>query len=244
MKRTYWKLFALLLAICIMVSCTPSVPEEPVDDTQPPIEEPAQTLEFSLTKDFVIVRPDVKQAQEVEALQLLGRGLQSANGIRFSKGTDYDENECEILIGNTSREASQTASEGLSYMDWTYEVVSDKKIVVCGGSPESTLTAVRAFLREVFGYEENQETQEVEAAGSTATLTVGTKVVYRHEYAVTSFHIGAHEISEYTLVSFDKKSAANDVILDHFRRLTGKQIPVVAADEYQGGPAIFFGMAR
>ena len=97
MKRTYWKLFALLLAICMMVSCTPSVPEEPVDDTQPPIEQPVQPIEFSLTKDFVIVRPNVKQAQEVEALQLLGRGLQSANGIRFSKGTDYDENEYEIL---------------------------------------------------------------------------------------------------------------------------------------------------
>jgi exopolysaccharide biosynthesis protein len=243
MKPTYWKLFALLLAICMLVSCTPQVPEPPADDTQPPIEEPAQTLEFSLTKDFVIVRPDTKQEQEVEALQLLGRGLQSASGIRFSKGTDYDENECEILIGNTSREASQTASEGLSYMDWTYEVVSDKKIVVCGGSPEATLTAARAFLREIFGYEENAETQEVEAAGSTATLTVGTKVVYRHEYDVTSFRLGAHEISEYTLVSFDKKSKANDQIVDHFRRLTGKEIPVVSADEYSGGPAIFLGMA-
>ena len=115
MKRTYWKLFALLLAICMMVSCTPEVPEKPIDDTQPPIEQPAQPTEFSLTKDFVIVRPDIKQAQEVEALQLLGRGLQSASGIRFSKGTDYDENEYEILVGSTSREASQAALEGLSY---------------------------------------------------------------------------------------------------------------------------------
>lgn len=244
MKHKYLKLLGLLLAICMMMSCLSCQDEPPVDEQPPAVEQPQETLEFTLTKDFVIVRPDEKVAEEVAALQLLGRGLQSANGFKLSKGTDYEENEFEILIGTTNREASQTALADLSYMDWSYEIVSDKTIVVCGGSPSATLTAARAFLSEVFGYAENQETQEIEAVGSAVTLTVGTKVVYRHQYAVTSFHLGSHEISEYTLVTFDKKAEANDIIVNHFLSLTGKKIPVVSASEYQGGPAIFFGLAN
>ena len=269
MKHTRLKLLSLLLALCILcsfVSCTQETPaddpqtpvEQPGDDTNAPEEpdnpeqpekpdepeQPAEPITFSLTKDFIIVRPDEKVTEEVEALQLLGRGLQSACGVRFSKGTDYVENKFEILIGATNREASQTSLADLSYMDWTYEIVSDKTIVVCGGSPTATIAAARAFLKEVFGYEENEQTQEVTTAGSAVTLTVGTKVVYRHEYPVTAFNIGAHEISEYTLVSFNKKNAANDIIVNYFLSLTGKKLSVVSANEYQGGPAIFFGLAN
>ena len=249
MKHKYWKLLSLLLAICMMMSCVSCQNEVPADDLQPPVEQPPveqpqETLEFTLTEDFIIVRPDEKVDEEVAALQLLGRGLQSAYGVRFSKGTDYLENEFEILIGSTNREASQTAAADLSYMDWCYEIVSEKTIVICGGSPSATLAAARAFLSEVFGYAENQETQEIETAGNAATLTVGTKVVYRHQYAVTSFHLGSHEISEYTLVTFDKKADANNIIVNHFLSLTGKKIPVISASEYQGGPAIFFGLAN
>ena len=259
MKQIRLKLLSILLAICLMLSAISCTPKTPADDPQPPVEqpgedvgasdqpndpqEPTEPITFSLTKDFVIVRPDEKVTEEVDALQLLGRGLQSACGVRFSKGTDYLENEFEILIGSTNREASQASLADLSYMDWTYEVVSDKTIVVCGGSPTATIAAARAFLKEVFGYEENAETQEVQTAGSAATLTVGTKVVYRHEYAVTSFNIGAHEISEYTLVSFNKKDGANDIIVNYFLSLTGKKLPVISADEYQSGPAIFFGLS-
>ena len=272
MKHTRLTLLSLLLAVCMLFSFVSCAQETPADDPQAPVEqpgdntdtpeepnepgdpgkpeepdepdEPKEPITFSLTKDFIIVRPDEKVAEEVEALQLLGRGLQSACGVRFSKGTDFLENEFEILIGSTNREASQTSLTDLTYMDWTYEVVSDKTIVVCGGSPGATVVAARAFLKDVFGYEENEETQEVQTAGSAATLTVGTKVVYRHEYPVTVFKIGAHEISDYTLVSFNKKDAANNIIVNYFLSLTGKKLPVVSANEYQGGPAIFFGLAN
>ena len=249
MKRNFLKWIGLLMAICMMLSCASCQNEVPEDNLQPPveqppIEQPQETLEFTLTQDFIIVRPDEKVDEEVAALQLLGRGLQSAHGVRFSKGTDYLENEFEILIGSTNRESSQTAAADLSYMDWCYEIVSEKTIVICGGSPAATLAAARAFLSEVFGYSENQETQEIETAGNAATLTVGTKVVYRHEYAVASLYLGSHEISKYTLVTFDKKAEANNIIVNHFLRLTGKKLPVVSAGEYQGGPAIFFGLAN
>lgn len=271
MKYTYLKLLSLLLALCMLFSAVACTQEPPADDTNPPVEqpgdnpgepeqpeqpeepdqpeqpeqpeEPVAPTEFVLNGSYVLVRPDDKTDEEVAALQLLGRGLQSAYGVRFSKGTDYVENEFEILIGETNREASQKAGEELSYLDWVYEVVSDKVIVIRGGSLSATLEAAYAFLREVVGYEEDAETQEVKSAGNAATLTVGTKVIHRHEYAVTSFKIGNHDISEYTLVTFNTKSDANKIIVNHFLALTGIEIPVVSASKYEGGPAIFFGLA-
>ena len=128
--------------------------------------------------------------EEVDAMLLLGRGLESAYGTRFPVGTDYiprgEEgviNEFEILIGETNREASQLAMGELSMRDWMYRVVSPNVVVICGGSPEATFSATVAFLSDVLGYTED-ESGAATSAGNAVELEVGLEYIYRYEYEV------------------------------------------------------------
>ena len=243
MKNIYLRvLFSLLLALtlCFSVSCQgPDVPN--VGENNPPIQQPVELTDFTLTDAYVLIRPDVKTAEEVDALMLLGRGLESAYGVSLNKGTDYaDAAEYEILVGETNRPESQAIAETLGYYDWTYQVVSSKVIVICGGSPEATMTATQAFLKDVVGYTEDAD-QQVTAPGNPMMLKVGTEFGYKHEYAISSFKLGLHDISEYTLVAAKPDSNEVQAIVEHFIRTIGVEIPVTSLRDYKDGPAIFYG---
>ncbi len=275
MKQTWIRILCAALMLCMLLSAMGCQNDPPVDteqpgdgpsDTTPPDQAPgnpsdpgtddppAQITDFQLNESYVLVRPDTKTDDEVEAIALLGRGLESAYGHPFAMGTDYvgkdgasAANQYEILIGATNRPESQAVIGELGYNDWCYKVVSSKVIVICGGSPAATLRATKAFLADVIGYEED-EAQAVIQAGSAVTLQVGAEYSYAHEYTVTSFKLGKHEISEYTLVTSkkNKSAAAAQAIVDHFRSLMGIEIPVMALDVFKSkgeGPAIFLGCA-
>jgi hypothetical protein len=243
MKNIYLRvLFALLLVLtlCFTISC--QGPDGPSSgQNNPPIQTPVEITDFLISDAYVLVRPDAKTSDELNALMLLSRGLESAYGHSFNKGTDLaDVAEFEILVGQTNRPETQAIVGTLGHYDWTYQVVSPNVIVICGGSPEATLTATQAFLRDVIGYTEDADKQ-VTAPGNAMLLKVGSKFQYNHEYAVTSFKLGLHDISDYTLVASDTDSDEVLAIVKHFIRVTGIEIPVTSLREYKSGPAIFFG---
>ncbi len=232
MNRSYLRsvlalllVFTLLWTGCSQSAKTPSDPET-----------------FTLNDAYVLVRFDELSADGHSAFSLLSRGLKSAYGCSFAETSDSDDtaHEYEILVGETSRAASQSIAKELTYYDWTYKIVSPQIILITGGSDAATLTAVQAFLKDVVGYEEDQKTQKVLSAGSPVPLAVGTEVSYRHTYDVASLKIGEHDLSEYTMVT---TSPAAYTIVDFFNRLTGIKISVVPPEEYVTGPAIFFGCA-
>ena len=58
--------------------------------------------------------------------------------------------EFEILVGDTNRSRSREAADTLPCLDWMYSIDSPNVITICGGSPEATLEAARAFLSDMF----------------------------------------------------------------------------------------------
>lgn len=258
MKRTYNKLLCLLLALCMLI-CTAACKDEqpPVDQNIPdepstPVVAPTPT-EIELSAKYVLIRPEERNDDEVKAVQLLWRVLGELYGEKFSMETDYrgkdDTAESaetfEILVGETNRQASMDVLATLSYNDWTYRVVDEHTVVICGGSPAATYAATCAFLKDMLGYAEN-EAGEVLSAGATAALPIGASFDYRHQYAITSFTLGAHELSAYSIVNSAKNGSkeAAQKIVDHFVNLTGIELPILTVNAYRkgdGGPAIFLG---
>ena len=158
MKNRFIRLIALLLLsvfVLTSASCGGDVtPEETTAGiditTQTPETEP---IGFSITADYKLVRPDIADKLEIEALQLLSRGIKSVYGFSCYMVTDFKKpteelkrNEFEILIGETNRDESIALSEGLAYYDWEYRVYNENVIAICGGSPEATYNAVADFL--------------------------------------------------------------------------------------------------
>ena len=205
---------------------------------------------FSLTADYKLVRPDDSDSSEVAAIQLLSRGLESAMGFKLPMTTDFTKkgaevvpNEYEILVGATNRADSVAARESLTYYDWTYKIVSENVIVICGGSPESTVTAVENFLKDIFGYVEDKD-GKVTSKGAAAELKAGQNQLYTNGYPITSLKLGEREISEYSIVDATKNGKNLDLIIQGISKVCGVNLKTVPIADYKGGPAIFYGCGK
>ena len=250
------KLLSLFLLLLLLLGTVACVAEQLPEDTTAASTSASLTEEtteagpvsFSLTSSYLLIRPENADKLEISAIQLISRAIKSACGIDCKMTTDFTRKgeevkpaEFEILIGATNRNESKALTSTLPYYDYTYEIVSENVIAICGGSYETTYTAVEAFCRDILGYEENPESGEVISAGSAATLTTGTSGLTKGEYAVTSLKIGERDFSEYSLVVTSDTLAGINTIVGGFSRLCGQRMPVVLLEEYTSGPAIFFG---
>ncbi|MBQ2716852.1 MAG: hypothetical protein IJF21_08635, partial [Clostridia bacterium] len=255
MKNNFRKLLSLFLLVCLTlsaVSCTGGTAEETTSPITDAITEAPETeaLGFTLTAEYNLVRPDESDDDEVKALQILKRGIESACGLRLPMTTDFTRKgaeivpaKFEILIGATNRADSISAGASLAYYDWTYKIVSENVIVICGGSPESTVTAVKSFLKDIFGYEEDAD-GNVTSKGSSAELKVGTNSIYSNGYPITSLKLGEREISEYSIVDATKSGKGIETVVQGISRVCGINLPIVPIAEYKGGPAIFYGCGK
>ncbi len=256
MKHLRLRLISLFLLVCMIFSaaaCTQTPPEDEIT-TEGLIETTApetKAISFSINADHKLLRPDEAADEEIAALKLLSRGIKSAYGFTCQMLTDFKKpseelkrNEFEILVGATNRPESAEISASLSYYDWTYKVISENIIVICGGSPEATYAAVQIFLEDVLGYKENAGTGEIITAGSANQLSAEISKSYTHNYDGTVIKIGDRDISEYSLVVSNEKLNGIDSIALTISRITGKNIPVVSVTEYKDGPAIFFGCKK
>ena len=240
---------------CILlgaVSCTGGEGEITTEQITEAITDAPETESpsFSLTADYKLVRPDDSDSSEVAAIQLLSRGLESAMGFKLPMTTDFTKkgaevvpNEYEILVGATNRADSVAARESLTYYDWTYKIVSENVIVICGGSPESTVTAVENFLKDIFGYTEDKD-GKVTSKGATAELKAGQNQLYTNGYPITSLKLGEREISEYSIVDATKNGKNIDLIIQGISKVCGVNLKTVPIANYKGGPAIFYGCGK
>ncbi len=255
MKNKFLRLLSLIMLACILlgaVSCTGGEGDITTEQITEAITDAPETESsaFSLTADYKLVRPDDSDSSEVAAMQLLSRGLESAMGFKLAMTTDFTKkgaevvpNEFEILVGSTNRADSIAASESLTYYDWTYKIVSENVIVICGGSPESTVTAVENFLKDIFGYTEDKN-GKVTAKGEPAELRAGQNFLYNNGYPITSLKLGEREISEYSIVDATKNGKNIDLIVQGISKVCGVNLKTVPIAEYKGGPAIFFGCGK
>lgn len=236
---------AWLLAIAMLVTLVGCKTDGGNAETTPEVTEAPIT--FEIDTRFSIVRPDESEDDEIEALKLVRGALTDIYGAEFEGATDLlvpaaglVRGDYEIVIGATNRDSSVTAAAGLTCLDWVYSVDSEGVITICGGSAEATLNAARAFLKNIFGYDTESETP----TGTPATLTVGMRCEYRHDYPIDTLTINGTPIEEYTIVRSNSVPSVKGVAteLAHaIGKLTGKQISIVGASAFEGGRAIYLG---
>ena len=252
-KRTDLKFLAkaLALALAILIafaSCGRTVPPSGPDTTAGASTTAAPDPSFEITKDFVIVRPDIDNNEEIEALKLLNRCVKSAYGYSLScttdfvrPGTEIKPAEREILIGGTNRPESQSVAEGLEGRTGVWRVLDNNVIVIAGGSPAATLEATLAFCKEVFGYEEApDESGTVLSAGRPAKIA--PEQSGEISVAFPQHLLNGTDLCEYVIVTENTGSAVTkfaNAILD----ASGHRPDVIVPSDYdfREGPALFLG---
>ena len=238
---------SLLLAAGCLTSCggsavqeTLAAPETTSAVTTTETEAPQEF--FKLTGEVCVVRPEGAISDDLlTAVKLMtSAGKALVGGVNVIEDWYRDElvrNEFEILLGVTNRPESGDAYAQLTYHDYMYEVVSPGVVVICGGSDGATVKAAQKFLMDCYGYRAGQ-------AGELKDIPVGTTYTYRHDYGLTLTLCGK-PIEDFLIVHKDNKlhREAAEFLRGQLSRMTGCLLPLVTAEEFQGGNAILLGMA-
>ena len=247
-----YRILLLTLALCLSVGCliscadgtaeettvtSDTVTETTVTETEAPKEY------FKLTGEVRVIRPEGAISDDlltaVKLMTSAGKALVDG-GLVITEDWYRDElvrNEFEILLGVTNRPESADAYDQLTYHDYMYEVVSPHVVVICGGSDGATVKAVQQFLIDCYGYRAGQ-------AGKLKDIPVGTSYTYRHDYGLTLTLCG-RPIEDFLIVHKDSKlhREAAKLLREQISRMTGCLLPMITAEEFQGGNAILLGMA-
>ncbi|MBQ9080428.1 MAG: endonuclease/exonuclease/phosphatase family protein [Clostridia bacterium] len=183
----------------------------------------AAAVDVDVSKYSVIRPEDCEKILTDASVDLRGQ-LSDACGTQLKIETDWvkpgetvDNESYEILVGATNRDASTQVLQDLGYGDYVIDVVGNK-IVICGGSDASTVSAVEYFR---------------------ANCVVDGKVVIRERiehkkvYLATDITVGGISIEKFTIV-YDGNGAAADgikiakslqaMILEY----TGKQLEIAS----------------
>lgn len=238
---------SLLLSAGCLTSCggnavqeTSAAPETTSAVTTTETEAPQEF--FKLTGEVCVVRPEGAISDDLlTAVKLMtSAGKALVGGVNVIEDWYRDElvrNEFEILLGVTNRPESGDAYAQLTYHDYMYEVVSPGVVVICGGSDGATVKAAQKFLMDCYGYRAGQ-------AGELKDIPVGTAYTYRHDYGLTLTLCGK-PIEDFLIVHKDNKlhREAAELLRGQLSRMTGCLLPLVTAEEFQGGNAILLGMA-
>ncbi len=157
MKKFRW--ICLLLALLTLFSAcngssgniTVATTEKNITPTTtaPPAQqqEPTPVLENPPVSDFQIIRPDVASQPLLTGIRTVNTAIRDLTGETLTIKSDRqaaDETTYELLIGNTTREASQTIQALLQPGDYVIQtVISDTsvKIVVLGYNEALTIYA-------------------------------------------------------------------------------------------------------
>jgi len=246
------KLLCFILAAAMLFSlaaCTSGDPENTAADSTAPADTTEAEKTFDLSKDYVIVRPDTTDDNEVAALQLVGRCLRSYFGSSLSATTDFVKSgqevtpaKYEILIGATNRNESQEALSTLEGSQGVYKVISENVIVICGGTPAATLEAAIAFCSELFGYTEDLDSKEhtVLTAGELKPLTIGKSGSV--EITLPIITLNGTDLREYKIVT-ELSDKAVTTFVDTLLATVGGKFEVITPAEYTGGAAFLLGYA-
>jgi len=132
-----------------------------------------------------------------------------------------DNQDYEILIGNTIRTASIEATKGLMPKDYSVSVVGNK-IVITGGSDEAICDALDYFVKQI-----KDELESVEDKDNLA-IFIPAEYVYTHKYAAKDMKIAGVKISNFSI----KYAGGSTLDTDYVGMSAGKI--ATAIGEYSG----------
>ena len=228
------KLLALILTIFTifqLAACNETAPQ--------PQETEAETLPSRPSNSFV---PDADYAivygqyyasdkQIDKACQYLKKALEVAYGLTVSIVDDATEINAkkEFLVGMTNRTASDEIEETLALNDYAYYVASNEAIVICGGIPEHTYTAVKKFCEDILTYDGEA------VATVSPEIKLRARYNYYADYEYDSVKINGILWDDYTLaISGERDMAGAIEINKQFGQYTGQILPIVHVSELTG----------
>ena len=177
---------------------------------------------------YVLVRPDQVSDEMLDAVLLLHRRIQSvAPDVQIK--TDYyregipmfERGEYEILVGSTEREESAEFLKGKRVKDYGFALIGSK-IVIAGGSDESTVSAINTFITRIL----------LKKTSGDVFFSSADDYLYNGKYATDSLTVGGIEAKDFRVVYADSlgtigKSCA-DRIAAAVTDLCGYTVPVLS----------------
>ncbi len=149
---------------------------------------PIKAETFDDIGSYKLVRGDTCSEDQKAAAVSLRKALGTVLDKMPALGTDYDgEKSKEILIGNTKREESVKALEGLHYDD--YVIKQDgTKIVIAAGSDEALTNAVNFFIENF-----------IDTESKTVKIPTGDGYTYSPEFTFDKLTVDGNDISTYKI---------------------------------------------
>ena len=191
MKKIIVLIMSLLLLGLVFVSCGETVdPPTPVEDIQ---------LFQNGTSEYCIVRADgASEALESE-IDKLNTTIAYVAGKKLEKKDDFlspdygiVESPYEIVIGDCNRAVVDEFRNTMRTDDYIIKVVGTK-IVIFGGSDESTVNAVATFKRKCI------------SSSETANITIAGDYVleYAGDYNINDLKLNGNKITDYVIAYSD-----------------------------------------
>ena len=155
--------------------------------------------------DYMVLRADRASQTEVDAAVALRNAINDTYGIRMRIGNEIDaQPEKAIIVGNVNYGGAAEIAATLGYYDYVI-TFSGQHIVICGGSPEATQTAVNVFMEKYLSKE-----------SATLALPATLNDSYRAETLATDVTIGGESIKKFTVfvsstAVYSEKRAAQSI---------------------------------
>ena len=93
--------------------------------------------------DYMVLRADMASETEINAAVALRTAIDETYGVRMRIGNEIDTKpDKAIIVGNVNYGGAAEIAASLGYDDYII-TFSGQHIVICGGSPEATLAAVK-----------------------------------------------------------------------------------------------------
>lgn len=153
------------------------------------------SISMEQLENYIIVQQADASDELEEAAANLQKGMKVSLGIEIELTEDASSEssnaEYEILIGNCNRDEAAEFAKELRKDDWGYNIIGNK-VVIYGGSDETTLKALQSFTKYIVRQHDESSTVFFDSA-SDAKLELGT-------YTIDTLTLQGTDIYEYTIV--------------------------------------------
>lgn len=207
------KLLSLILLLCMIlptaVSCqtNPDTPDvessseyESVGETEP-LDREVPIIENGKAK-FVLVKPQNASGDMLDLVLDFRSTFEKRTGIKleilYEKEDNAVNDNFEILIGDTLRPESKEIAKNLKYKEFFFGMINNK-LVIYGGSYESTKTAINLFIRKHIDKDLSEDKK-------TFNFKISSNYTEKVRYPLSTFQIANTEARQYRIVYSTKDS--------------------------------------
>lgn len=249
----------------ILAGCQPA--DTPSADTTVPDTTASEVADTSVSdglvsivadgeSDYMVLRADRASETEVDAAVALRKAIDEKCGIRMRIGNEIDaQPERAIIVGNVNYGGAAEIAAALGYYDYII-TFSGEHLVICGGSPEATQTAVGVFIDKYLSkdsatlavpkdlndsYRAETLANDVTIGGESIknfSIFVSTTAVYSEKLAAESIRTALRETFGINISVNDKGKAPGDcaIIIGDVRNApsAGRDAALAACGEGQG----------